>query len=198
MIYECPKCDRPKECTPSRYRWYVERKSLCKSCHLKKMRSMRKPHFHTEQFKEDRRQYWLKNNPAFSDQEKKRRSERMKGDKNPSKRLDVRRKIRLSVIKSINERYEDNIYPMYNKIGCKIIEEYGKEHGYSFQHALNGGEFFIEELGYWVDGYDKKNNVVIEYYEKSHRSKKDRDKRRKQEIINHLGCEFIEIKEWEI
>ena len=84
---------------------------------------------------------------------------------------------------------------MYNSDACKIIDEYGKKNGYNFQHAENGGE--IEVCGYWVDGYDKEKNVVIEYYEKKHLKQKEYDKIRKQKIINHLGCTFIELKEWE-
>jgi hypothetical protein len=26
----------------------------------------------------------------------------------------------------------------------------------------------------------------------------EKDKQRKQNIINHLGCKFIELKEWEL
>jgi len=37
--------------------------------------------------------------------------------------------------------------------------------------------------------------VVIEYYEKAHKNNINKDERRKQEIINFLNCEFIEIKE---
>jgi len=39
-------------------------------------------------------------------------------------------------------------HPSFNKSACKIIDEYGKNHDYNFQHALNGGEYHIEELGY--------------------------------------------------
>jgi hypothetical protein len=92
----------------------------------------------------------------------------------------------------------DNIqFPNFNPKACQLIEDYGKEHGYNFQHALNGGEYHIKELGYWVDGYDKEKNVVIEYMEKSHLSskKKEKDLKRKEEIISLLKCKFIEI--WE-
>jgi protein-arginine kinase activator protein McsA len=87
--------------------------------------------------------------------------------------------------------------PCYNPKACKIIEEYGKQHGYNFQHAMNGGEYYIKELGYWVDGYDKEKNVVIEYQEKHHNITywKVRDKKRKNLIIQLLDCKFIEIKE---
>lgn len=65
------------------------------------------------------------------------------------------------------------------------------------QHAENGGEYHIKELGYFVDGYSKEKNIVIEYYEKFHysESKIKRDLKRQQEIVNVLKCEFINIKE---
>lgn len=108
---------------------------------------------------------------------------------------EIRKKNRLAAIKRIKNQ-NGQIKPNFNSFACKIIDKYGKQNGYNFQHALNGGEFHIKQLGYWVDGYDKDKNVVIEYYEKSHRSKSERDNIRKQEIIDFLGCNFIEIKEW--
>jgi hypothetical protein len=52
--------------------------------------------------------------------------------------------------------------------------------------------------GYFVDGYDKKNNVVYEIDEKYHEKIKtlERDKKRQQNIINKLNCEFIRIKDY--
>ena len=49
-----------------------------------------------------------------------------------------------------------------------FIEQWGKENGYNFQHALNGGE--VELYGYFVDGYDKEKNIIFEYDEKHHYS----------------------------
>ena len=113
---------------------------------------------------------------------------------------DHKTKIRLSLIKTIENRKlnGNQIIPSYNKYACKIIEEYGKQNGYNFQHAENGGEYRIKELGYWVDGYDKDKNIVIEYYENKHKQNVDKDEIRKNQIINLLGCKFIEIKQWEI
>jgi hypothetical protein len=84
-------------------------------------------------------------------------------------------------------------FPNFNPTACYLIEEYGKQNDYTFQHALNGGEFYIKELGYWVDGYDKEKNVVIEYQEKWHLTPKhiEKDKKRKEEIIKALKCKFI-------
>jgi len=109
------------------------------------------------------------------------------------------RKIRLAAIKRIekNQLNGNQLVPFYNPKSISIIDEYGRTHGYSFQHAENGGEFYIKTLGYWVDGYDKTKNVVIEYYEIRHKGSINRDEKRKQEIIKQLGCEFIIIKEWE-
>ncbi|MBC8427941.1 MAG: hypothetical protein H8D94_00560 [Candidatus Pelagibacter sp.] len=105
------------------------------------------------------------------------------------------KKNRLSNIKTWSKKFK--VQPNYNPEACKIIDNYGKENGYNFQHAENGGEHHIKELGYWVDGYDKDKNVVVEYYENYHTKQTDKDKRRKQEIINLLGCKFIELKEWQ-
>lgn len=114
------------------------------------------------------------------------------GNKDPEKIKSFRK----AAIKRIKDRY-GVAFPNYNKNACKIIEEYGKKNGYNFQHAENGGEFYIGELGYWVDGYDKEKNVVIEYYERHHYNKdgtlKARDLIREQEIINYLNCKFISI-----
>ena len=38
--------------------------------------------------------------------------------------------------------------PSYNPKSIPIIEEFGKANGYNFQHAENGGEFYIKTLGY--------------------------------------------------
>jgi hypothetical protein len=88
------------------------------------------------------------------------------------------------------------MFPNYNKNSIKVIEQKAKELGIlDLQHAENGGEFYIKELGYWVDGYSKEKNIVIEYYEKYHNNIKERDIRRENEIINLLGCEFIVINQ---
>jgi hypothetical protein len=54
----------------------------------------------------------------------------------------------------------------FSPVACKFITEYGKQVGYNFQHAMNGGEQIVG--GYFVDGYDKDKNVVFEYDEPRH------------------------------
>ena len=110
----------------------------------------------------------------------------MIGENNPSKRPEVRQKLREVAL--------GRCMPNFNPIACQRIDEYGKQHKYHFQHAQNGGE--VRMIGYSLDGYDKEKNVVIEYYENHHRRQVKKDEHRKQEIINYLGCKFIELKEW--
>ncbi len=112
--------------------------------------------------------------------------------------VEARRNKRLAAIRRIEISIETGgqMFPNYNKNSISIIEEKAKELGITdLQHAENGGEFYIKELGYWVDGYSKEKNIVIEYYEKYHNKIKERDIRRETEIINLLGCEFIVIKQ---
>ena len=86
--------------------------------------------------------------------------------------------------------------PGYNISSILILEQRAKELGITdLQHAENGGEYHIKELGYWVDGYSKEKNIVIEYYEKHHSRQNERDLRRQKEITDLLKCEFIIIKE---
>lgn len=96
--------------------------------------------------------------------------------------------------KEISEKYS-KAFPNFNPLACQFIDAYGKQNGYNFQHALNGGEYHIKELGYWVDGYDKEKNAVFEYNESSHYNKfgnlKEKDVRRLCEIKTHLNCELI-------
>jgi hypothetical protein len=89
-------------------------------------------------------------------------------------------------------------WPNYNKESIKYIEEFGRKNGYNFQHAENGGEVMViskQGNAYYLDGYDKKNNFVVEYYEKFHKRQQEYDKIRQQESTERLGCDFHII--WE-
>jgi hypothetical protein len=94
----------------------------------------------------------------------------------------------------LKNRHGEDFGPPHNPKACEIIEKYGEKHDYNFQHAENGGEYHIKELGYWVDGYDEKQNVIFEYYEKWHRRTchRKRDKKRRKEIISYMDYKFIE------
>jgi hypothetical protein len=112
------------------------------------------------------------------------------GRKHKSETIDKLRVIHSKKI--INNKW----HPSFNIEACKVIENYGKKYGYNFLHAMNGGEYFISELGYWVDGYDVEKNTVIEYYEKGHKYYIEKDAIRIQNIKNHLKCDIIILREW--
>lgn len=109
-----------------------------------------------------------------------------------------RRRSRIAYLKYVDKKIKKGgqILPNYNINACDLIEKYGKENKYNFQHALNKGEYHIKELGFWLDGYDKKKNVAIEFYEKNHYYNSELNKKtinREKEIINFLNCKFIRI-----
>jgi len=80
-------------------------------------------------------------------------------------------KKRLNMINIINYRLKNNyqITPNFNPKACEIFDKISLKENIHIQHAMNGGEFYIKELGYWIDGYDVKNNVVYEFDEKYHK-----------------------------
>jgi hypothetical protein len=77
---------------------------------------------------------------------------------------------RKKFIEKLNIRYNNGhqISPNFNPVGCEVLDNISNKKNIHIQHAMNGGEFYIKELGYWVDGYDKENNIVYEFDEKYH------------------------------
>ena len=110
------------------------------------------------------------------------------------------RKLRLKKIEQISKnKFNGNqVSPSFNPIGCEILDRISSEKNVHIQHAMNGGEFYIKYLGYWVDGYDKENNIVYEIDEKLHydfnENLKEKDIKRQTQIQEYLGCQFIRIK----
>lgn len=190
---ECPECGKEiRYKTKRNYADAARKNTMCKSCcHI----GSRNGNYGN--FKSKKRtcptcdkKLKYKNRRARQDAERGGRLCKSCSKTNPSK--ETRRKRRLSMLARI-EKLHGRVYPNYNPEACKIIDEYGAKHGYNFQHAENGGEYFVEELGYFVDGYDKEKNAVVEVYEPWHSWREKRDSRRKEEIINQLKCEFAEI-----
>ena len=88
----------------------------------------------------------------------------------------------------------------YNPKACKVFDYIMERDGVYIQHALNGGEVLVEGLGYWLDGYDAKNNVAYEYDERGHfigGVLRESDVKRQKEIEEKLKCKFIRIKDGE-
>lgn len=85
----------------------------------------------------------------------------------------------------------------YNPTSCEYFDKLNLKNNWQLQHALNGGE--VKILNYFLDAYDKKRNIVIEYDESYHYDKygnlKQKDVLRQQRIITHLGCKFFRYNE---
>jgi len=124
-----------------------------------------------------------------------KRSKKLMSEKHRNISDETRKKMRLAAINRMKVR-DGQVRPNYNPSACKIIDEYGKLHGYSFQHAENGGEVMIEKLGYFPDGIDESRKTIIEVDESHHRTNEKiriRDIRRQQEI-EKLGYKVIRVK----
>ena len=196
---ECPVCGKTLYYSSSSKRTFAEKRgSKCMSCASQN-------HVHSEETRRKMSRAQKGNNhPMYgkkhSEETKQKLSESLIGriawNKGKARSKETRRKIRLKTIENLQNKH-GQVYPNYNPKGCKLIEEYGRQHGYNFQHAENGGEFHIKKLGFWVDGYDVEQNVVIEVDESRHYTNgklKKKDIQRQQEIEKHLGCKFIRIR----
>jgi len=111
---------------------------------------------------------------------------------------ETRKKMRISKINYIREK-NGGVCPMHNKKACEYFDDLSKINNWKLQHALNGGEFYISSLGYFVDAYDIKNNIIIEYDEPLHYDSKGnlkvKDIVRQNEIIEKLKCRFFRYNE---
>lgn len=143
-----------------------------------------------------------KDNVAHKPEVKEKTRLRCLGDNNPSKSPEARRKIRLKHIEIIEEHKFNGgqMKPNYNSKACEYFNKLMLETNIFIQHAENGGEFYIKELGYWVDGYDNENNIVYEWDEKHHFDKAtgllyEKDIYKQLEIEKQLNCSTIRIKQ---
>jgi len=123
-----------------------------------------------------------------------------RGKNNVSHRPEIKKAKRLQMHARLQSNLKNGyqLQPFYNSKGCKYFNQLMLETNTHIRHAQNGGEYHIKELGYWVDGYDSKNNIVYEYDEGHHfdinGNLKEKDIHRQKEIIEHLNCKFIRIK----
>lgn len=107
-------------------------------------------------------------------------------------------KNRLKYIDKIKDRLKnkEQISPNFNNVACSFFDKISIENNIFIKHAMNGGEFYIKELGYWLDGYDEMNNTVYEWDEFRHFFKgklREKDLIRQVEIEKFLKCKFIRI-----
>ena len=205
----CPECNEIIKYSKENYfEIALNKKSLCKSCCKLGDRNSSKHPKVRKKMSESKKG---KNNPMFGtggywigkkrpNQSKKMlgkkrpdQSKRMK-EKNPAKRLEVRKKMRISRLNYIKSLY-GQVSPNYNFVGCEIIRWFNMYYDFNFQHAENGGEVCID--GYFPDGVDEKRKIIIEIDEKHHFTSngklKEKDIKR-QRYLEELGYRFIRVK----
>jgi len=189
IIYRrnCPKCN--KELTYSCYITYIrqERKNkLCVSC--------------TQDWKKNIGPF-IRKCPVCNDdiisKDKRQRDRSLKRDR-LCLSCSISRKNRLRHQRD-RARYGKISVPCFNRKSCGYFDNLNNQNNWELQHALNGGEYYLKDLGYWLDGYDKKRNIAIEYDEKYHYTKngelKKKDIDRMNEICHYLKCRFYRYNE---
>ena len=161
FIKKCPKCKI--EMVYDRYKSYlysVENDGWCHKCagsKTIKTRIKRKNLYgRRNQSKSSRQKMSFyhrgKNNPFY-------------GQKHTN---ETRRKLRLNTIKYIEKIKGGKMFPLYNKKSCEYFQKMEKNKGWNGFYATKNGEYFIKDLGYWVDYYEPNENIVIEWDEPSH------------------------------
>lgn len=82
-----------------------------------------------------------------------------------------------------------------NKLACDFFNLLNMALNWSGYHGLNDKEYQLNY--YFLDYYDKTNNIVIEWDEKYHNRKKQKEKDtiRQKYIIETLNCSFYRIDE---
>ena len=192
-IRNCPVCDKElRYAFSSGYSRAVSRNCKCPSCAKLGNRPWNKD-------TKGLMTAWNKGMPSLMRGKKQPPSavEKMRAKlKGRTLSIEHRRKIRLGVIKARSKHQK--LYPNYSPEACKLFEKINKELKLNGQHAENGGEYLIKELGYWVDYYEPDLNLIIEYDEAHHFNAqgklRERDKRRQREIEKKLNCIFIRIQ----
>ena len=125
------------------------------------------------------------------------------GRPGPTMSPDGLRRLRIKRINEISKaKYEGGqIMPSYNREACNFFNKLNERLKWNGQYAINGGEYHIKELGYFVDYYEPTLNLIIEWDENIHYdidgNLRIKDKNREEEIKSHLKCNFIRIKESE-
>ena len=123
----------------------------------------------------------------FSKETKQKLSIQKMGKNNPmygkKPAEEHRERMRISALNRIKEQ---GIMVAFNPNACQFIDDFGKKHGYNFQHAQNGGEVLLS--GFPVDGYDKEKNIIFEYDEPYHYNNKrqEKDKYKQECIVNKI------------
>lgn len=181
----CPKCNKYLKYN-DKYCFILANKnnSICRSCATAKSSNGRTS--------------WNIGIPR-TEQEKQKMSKRKKEEyKKYGFSSEHRQKISLAHRRRLSEELRgNNRSPRYNLEACKIFDEIEKELNWNGFYGTKNGEYYIKELGYWVDYYEPNLNIVIEYDESHHNRQmhKQKDILRQKQIEQQLKCQFYRIRE---
>lgn len=140
-----------------------------------------------------------------SEEQKKQISKTLQGNKNAcggkgrispfkGKKHTEEAKIKLRLARRNQLLKIGNIHPAYNPDACEFFELYDSENNFSGQYATNGGEYCVEELGFFLDYINHETKIIIEYDEKHHYD--CHEKLRKKDVVrqNMIQEKFPEYK----
>ena len=105
-----------------------------------------------------------------------------------------------AMMNTMIEKYGEiwiNYAPKYNINSIIYLDMLSKKLNLPIQHALNGGE--KKFIKYWVDGYIQEHNICIEWDEKHHNAKrqKERDNVKEKFLNENFNCIMVRINEKE-
>jgi len=88
-------------------------------------------------------------------------------------------------------------WPSYNKKACEFFKSYDEKNNTKGHYAVyGGGEYHIKELGYFPDYINFEKKIIIEWDEKYHKYRKEKDKQRQKEIQEfYPDFKFLRYKE---
>jgi len=114
--------------------------------------------------------------------------------------IESRKKMRISRLNYISTNNNGISHPNFNQKACIFFDKLNKKFNLNGQHALNGGEYLIKELGYYLDFYDPTNKLIIEWDEEHHYTitgnLRKKDIQRQKEIQEYFpDFRFIRIRE---
>jgi hypothetical protein len=112
----------------------------------------------------------------------------------PSQNKEIAEKGLETMIKRYGEVWLKHV-PTYNPIAISYLDIISEKLNLPIRHALNGGE--KKFIKYWVDGYIEKYNICIEWNEKHHNSKiqKEKDYVKENFIVKNFNCNYIKINQ---
>lgn len=81
-----------------------------------------------------------------------------------------KKKLRFSAINRIKKAMKDGaqIQPNYNRKACEWLAKFDIANKTNGIYATNGGEYFVKELGYWLDYINFDTKLIIEWDEEHH------------------------------